>query len=152
MPDLDIEKKLKLDAWYFYLSRLFVAFIFCFFTRKNASVLFTEKSLSYSNDFSEYSYYQIVSRVSSLIFNVYTVFSLMIIYFCLYTANYLEIMQYSYIYDQYNASQVEHDASYLREILLTIFRLVTLNDVSLSFKINGNFWHNHIAIYDFPAT
>ena len=53
---------------------------------------------------------------------------------------------------QYNASCVEHDASYSREYLLKIFRLVTSNDVSLSFKINRNFRHNHITIYDFRAT
>ena len=33
-----------------------------------------------------------------------------------------------------------------REIMLTIYRLVTLNEVSWSSKINGNFRHNHIAI------
>ena len=49
------------------------------------------------------------------------------------------------------ASYVEYDASCSREIL-TIFHLVTLNDVSLSSKINGSFRHNHIAIYDFTAT
>ena len=35
---------------------------------------------------------------------------------------------------------------------VTIFRLVPLNGVSWSFKINGNFRQNHIAIYDFTAT
>ena len=48
-----------------------------------------------------------------------------------------------------NASYDEHNASYSREILLTIFGLFTTNDVSLSFKIKGNIRHNHIAIYDF---
>ena len=51
-----------------------------------------------------------------------------------------------------NASYVEHDASYSREIMLTIFHLIILNDVSLGFKINGNFRHNHITILDFTAT
>ena len=37
-------------------------------------------------------------------------------------------------------------------ILLTIFRLVTLNDGSLSFKINSNFRHSHIAFNDFTET
>ena len=49
------------------------------------------------------------------------------------------------------ASYVKSYASYPGEILLTIFRLVTLNDVLLSYKINGNFSYNHIAIYDFTA-
>ena len=40
----------------------------------------------------------------------------------------------------------------IREILLRIFCLVTLNEVSWSSKINGNLRHNHIAIYDFTAT
>ena len=31
------------------------------------------------------------------------------------------------------------------------FRLVTLNEVSWSLKINGNFRHNNIAIYDLTA-
>ena len=47
---------------------------------------------------------------------------------------------------------VEHDASYSWQILLTNFPLVTLNDALPSFKINGNFRHNQIAIYDFTAT
>ena len=47
---------------------------------------------------------------------------------------------------QYSASYVEHDARLLGEILITVFRFVTLNDISLSFKINCNFTHNHIAI------
>ena len=33
----------------------------------------------------------------------------------------------------------------------SIFRLVTLNEVSWSFEINGNFRHNHIAIFNFTA-
>ena len=40
---------------------------------------------------------------------------------------------------------------YSREILLTIFSLVILNEVSWSFKMNGNFRHNHIPIYYFTA-
>ena len=44
------------------------------------------------------------------------------------------------------------DASYSQEIRFSIFRLVALNDVSWSFKINGIFRHNRIAIYDFTAT
>ena len=51
----------------------------------------------------------------------------------------------------YNASYVEHGASYSRKILMTNFRSVTSNEVSLSFKINGNFRHNYITIYIFTA-
>ena len=46
----------------------------------------------------------------------------------------------------------KHDVSYSREILHAIFCSITLSDASLSFKVNGNFRHNYIAIYDFKAT
>ena len=60
------------------------------------------------------------------------------------------ILERNWLY-QYNASYIEHDESFPREILLKIFRLVTLNDVSVSFKINDKFVHNDIAIYDFTV-
>ena len=43
-------------------------------------------------------------------------------------------------------------ARYSLVILLNIFHLDTLNEVSWSFKINGNLGHNDIAAYDFTAT
>ena len=57
---------------------------------------------------------------------------------------------FTLIYYKYNASYSERYIS--RGILLAIFCLVTSNYNSLSFKINSNFRHNHIVIYDFIAT
>ena len=78
---------------------------------------------------------------------------LLINFIFFFSSNYDYFIEFTLIfYCQYNVSYVKHDASYSRDILFTIFRLVTLKEISLIFKINSNFRHNHIAIYDFIAT